>query len=108
LNTVLLNYPHKHRLDAPLNYNGWTTDRARAKLSCNRRVAPVTRLGRREVLCGAVWGGTQRGSREGEARRSKYRSEEANATERGTRQAARAVATGALEAFTVDSQLPIA
>ena len=23
LNTVLLNYPHKHRLDAPLNYNGW-------------------------------------------------------------------------------------
>ncbi len=38
---------------------------------------PATRLGRHEVLCGCGAGGTQRGSREDEARRSKHCKERA-------------------------------
>ncbi|OYR45758.1 hypothetical protein DJ75_07055, partial [Halorubrum sp. Eb13] len=55
----------------------------------------------------AVRGGTQRGSREDEARRSKHRSEGASATERGAQQAARVLAAGALEVFTTDPQSAI-
>jgi hypothetical protein len=50
-------------------------------------------------------GGTQRGSREDEVRRSKHRSEGAVATERGAQQAARVVAAGALEVFTAKSSI---
>ena len=51
------------------------------------------------MLCGG--GGSQRGSREGEARRSKHRSEQ---RERGAQQAARVLAAGALAVFAVDLQ----
>ena len=65
-------------------------------LARESRAKRATRLGRREVRCGVVRGGTQRGGREGEdARRKDHRSERSE--RRGPQRAHRALVAGALE-----------